>query len=179
MENGTLRVDGQTYTTGLGLNAKCTLVYNLPEGHNYVTFRTLCGYDSSCDTDNPNSTGTTMEFLIYAVKSSNNFTVDLTQLGYGANESVPLHDIWAEKDLDPVTGTLTATVPSHGARLFRLGDNTPDKIEGVISDRNTINSLFPADVFDLNGMLLKQNASSIDNLPKGLYIIGGKKVYKK
>ena len=179
VENGTLRVDGQTYTTGLGLNAKCTLVYNLPEGHNYVTFRTLCGYDSSCDTDNPNSTGTTMEFLIYAVKSSNNFTVDLTQLGYGANESVPLHDIWAEKDLDPVTGTLTATVPSHGARLFRLGDNTPDKIEGVISDRNTINSLFPADVFDLNGMLLKQNASSIDNLPKGLYIIGGKKVYKK
>ncbi len=180
VENGPLKIEGVTYSTGLGLNAQCTLVYDLPEGHNYKTFRALCGYDSSCDTDNKSNSGTTMEFLIYAVRNDDNsFKVDLTQFGYGPTESVPLHDIWANEDLEPVVGTLETFVPSHGARLFRLGNNTPDQIEGVISDSAAIGNLLPADVYDLNGMLLRQNAESLDSLPKGLYIVGGKKVYKK
>ena len=176
VENGTLRVDGQTYTTGLGLNAQCTLIYKLPEGHNYKTFRALCGYDSSCDTDNKSNSGTTMEFLIYAVKENNKFDVDLTQFGFGANESVPVHDIWAKKDLDPAVGTLHTTVPSHGARLFRLGDNTADNIQGVVSDKQAIKALFPGDIYDLNGLLIRKNATSADSLPKGIYVIRGVKI---
>ena len=124
VENGTLRVEGTSYTTGLGLNAQCTLIYDLPRGHSFKTFRALCGYDSSCDTDNTSSTGTTMEFLIYVTQSAT-FTFDLTQLGYGADEAVPVHDIWAREDLPAATGTLSLEVPSHGTRLLRLGDNEP------------------------------------------------------
>lgn len=127
VENSTLRVDGQSYTTGLGLNAECTLVYNLPAGHKYTTFRALCGYDSSCDTDNLSSTGTTMEFFVY-VTTSQAFTFDLTQLGYAADESVPVYDIWAGEQLSPVSGTISVSVPSHGVKLYRLGDNPPNRI---------------------------------------------------
>ena len=109
-------VAGKTYSTGLGLNAQCTLVYSLPANHRYTTFRALCGYDSSCDSDNPSSTGTTMEFLVYAVKDTDtDYTFDLTLLGYGANEAIPVHDIW-NPDSEPfeAMGILSTKVPNHG-----------------------------------------------------------------
>ncbi|MBQ6964131.1 MAG: cellulase family glycosylhydrolase [Bacteroidaceae bacterium] len=125
VEGGTLKVEGQSYETGLGMNAQCTLIYDLPEGHNYKTFRALCGYDSSCDTDNTSSTGTTMEFLFY-VTTNDAYTFDLTQLGYGADEAVPVYDIWQKQSLGTATGTITTNVPSHGVKLFRMGDNKAD-----------------------------------------------------
>lgn len=183
VEGGTLRVDGQAYEIGLGMNGACTLIYALPKGHNYKTFKALCGYDSSCDTDNPNSTGTTMEFIIY-VTQSEDFIVDLTQFGYGAEESVPVYDVWAKEDVGNVAGKISTQVPSHGAKLFRLGDNPipddgddddnkgddnggneeePDAIKGVTSDN--VN----AKVYDLMGR-------PVQTPSKGLYIQNGKKI---
>jgi len=127
VEGGPLRVDGQTYATGLGLNAQCTLVYDLPNDHGYTTFRALCGYDSSCDRDNPSTSGTTMEFLFYVTKPTP-FVFDLTQLGYAADEQVPVYDIWAKTPVGSACGTIEADVASHGVKLFRLGDNIPDGI---------------------------------------------------
>ena len=186
IENGNLRVNGKTYARGLGMNARCTLVYDLPEGHTYTTLRALCGYDSSCDTDNTSSTGTTMEFLVYTVTDTPDFTVDLTRLGYGATESVPVHDIWAKKDLEPAVGTLSVSVPSHGTRLFRLGDKVATGISTPIArpqqDDNVpyaTEASLPADVYTLGGVLLKSNATRLADLPKGIYIIGGKKLQVK
>ncbi len=125
VEGGTLKVDGVSYTNGLGLNAECTLIYDLPEGHDYVTFRTLCGYDSSCDTDNTSSSGTTMEFYIYVTKSGG-YTVDLTQLGYQSDQAIAVTDCWSGEALDSVTGSIYAEVPSHGVKLFRL---SPERTE--------------------------------------------------
>ena len=127
VEGGTLKVDGVPYDTGLGMNGECTLVYDLPAGHKFKTFKALCGYDSSCDTDNTSSSGTTMEF-IFTANVNPPFTVDLTQLGYAATDVVPVYDIWAKEKVGTATGTITAEVPSHGARLFRLGDNAPDGV---------------------------------------------------
>jgi len=130
VEGGTLRVDGKAYATGLGMNAECTLVYELPEGHDYRTFRAICGYDSSCDRDNPASTGTTMEFVVQ-VTCNEHIRVDLTGLGYEENETVPVYDIWERKVLEPVRGCIDVKVPSHGVKLYRLGDNRADGIEKV------------------------------------------------
>ncbi len=138
VEGGTLVVDGVSYTTGLGMNATCTLVYNLPEGHDWVTFKALCGYDSSCDTDNTSDSGTTMTFSFSVVKNGG-YSIDLTQLGYAADQKVAIYDIWAKADSSSATGTLYADVPSHGARLFRL---TPQRTEGSsISVETTPDSL--------------------------------------
>ena len=144
VEGRTLTVEGKTYETGLGMNAQCTLIYNLPAGHKYKKFRALCGYDSSCDTDNPNSSGTTMDFQFYVTKNAG-YTFDLTKIGYGANESVPVYDIWQKEYLGTATGTITAKVPSHGVKLYRLGDKvasginqvtTSDKIKGNAKGNN-------------------------------------------
>lgn len=123
VENGPLKVEGKSYSTGLGMNASCTLVYDLPEGHNYVTFRSLCGYDSSCDTDNTGATGTTMEFIV-KVDGDQGYDVDLTGLGYRADQPISLYDCWAKTPLETVTRSLHVEVPSHGAKLYRL---TPER----------------------------------------------------
>ena len=156
VEGQTLRVDGKSYTTGLGLNAECTLVYNLPAGHNYKTFRALCGYDSSCDNDNTSSSGTTMEFFFYVTKSDD-FVVDLTELGYSASETVPVYDIWGKESLGTVNGNISTKVPSHGARLFRLGDAIATGIERTQTpgEANDVSRKSGRDVsFDLSGRMV-------------------------
>lgn len=176
VEGKSLVVNGTTYQTGLGMNAECTLVYNLPEGHKFVTFKGLCGYDSSCDKDNTSSTGTTMEFLFYVTKNEA-FNFDLTQLGYGAEEEVPVYDIWAKESLGSVKGSIEAIVPSHGAKLFRLGDATPTGIFTIDEDAatagNSKKKSGAADWYDLQGRKVKEPSAP------GLYIHDGKKVLKK
>lgn len=181
VEGGALVVDGKSYTTGLGMNAQCTLVYTLPEGHGYTTFKALCGYDSSCDRDNTSSAGTTMEFIVYADKTED-YTFDLTLLGYGADEAVPLYDVWQKQSVGTATGVLTTRIPSHGAKLFRLGNNEADAIQSVpvdgdSSDRQDDKSaayegLGSGEVsYDLSGLPI-----TLSNAP--VYIHQGKKVMR-
>ena len=166
VEGQPLRVDGQTYTTGLGLNAQCTLIYNLPEGHNYKTFRALCGYDSSCDTDNTSSSGTTMEFLFYVTQKLP-YEFDLTLLGYQPTETVPLHDVWEGQSAGTATGILSTNVPSHGVKLFRIGDKPSTSIDVIPHSAATpLNS--QSSVFNLQGIQVSEPG-------RGLYIKDGKK----
>ena len=181
VENGPLRVDGTTYTTGLGLNAQCTLVYDLPAGHNYKPFRALCGYDSSCDTDNTSTSGTTMEFIVYVTKNEV-FSFDLTQLGYSATESVPVHDIWSKTDLAPATGVISASVPSHGVRLFRLGDKKANAIQSLhatqTNNAEAVRRGYQSHVYDLGGRIIG-TVGSADASAKGPFIVNGKKVVQQ
>lgn len=173
VEGGTLKVEGKSYATGLGLNAECTLVYDLPADHSFVTFKALCGYDSSCDSDNKSTTGTTMEFLVYATQSQD-FVLDLTQLGYASDEEVPVYDIWSKKQLAPAVGTVSADVPSHGARLFRLGDaiSVPDAIKTIHSEQGN-SAGGQGKIYTLTGLQVAHPVRS------GVYVIDGNKVRVK
>ena len=172
VEGGALVVEGKTYSLGLGLNAECTLIYDLPKGHDYVKFSALCGYDSSCDRDNTSSSGTTMEFLISrSQRKAATISVDLTQFGYGADEEVPLHDIWANESAGTTSGTLSVEVPRHGVKLYRLGDNIPQGI-----DRENISYPSSPDIYTLQGMKLNNAAHE---LSRGIYIVEGKKMVVK
>ena len=173
VEGQTLKVDGKSYATGLGMNAECTLVYDLPEGHAFTRFKALCGYDSSCDTDNSSATGTTMEFLVYTTRQEV-FEFDLTTLDYAAGEAVPVYDVWAGESLGNVRGKISVEVPSHGARLFRLGDAKVaegDALEEVTPDgasgRRVRNG-----VYNLLGQQVEGPVEA------GLYIKDGRKVVK-
>lgn len=172
VEGGALVVEGKTYSLGLGLNAECTLIYDLPKGHDYVKFSALCGYDSSCDRDNTSSSGTTMEFLISrSQRKAATISVDLTQFGYGADEEVPLHDIWANESAGTTSGTLSVEVPRHGVKLYRLGDKIPQGI-----DRDNISYPSSPDIYTLQGMKLNNAAHE---LSRGIYIVEGKKMVVK
>jgi len=47
-------------------------------------------------------------------------TVELSLAQLGITGSATVRDLWAQKDLGSVTGTISATVNSHGAALFRI-----------------------------------------------------------
>ncbi len=169
VEGKTLTVEGQTYETGLGLNAQCTLIYDLPAGHKYKKFRALCGYDTSCDKDNPNSTGTTMDFQFFVTKTAG-YTFDLTQLGYKADEAVPVYDIWEKQSAGTATGTITAKVPSHGVKLYRLGDKIAEGINNVnVTDKGSNVKVGIDSYYNLAGQ-------KVNPAKKGIYIHNNKKV---
>ncbi len=174
VEGGPLRIDGQQYATGLGMNAKCTLVYDLPQGHSFTTFQALCGYDSSCDTDNTSATGTTMEFLVYVLKNEP-YVFDLSQLGYAADEAVPVYDVWQQQSLGTATGTITTVVPSHGVRLLRLGMKPTNAIHDVQPSTFNVQpspfNVHRSMVYDLQGRPI-----GAEHLHKGLYISSGRKM---
>ena len=174
VEGGPLKVDGQTYTKGLGMNAQCTLIYTLPKGHNYVKFHALCGYDSSCDKDNTSTSGTTMEFFL-SLTQPNSFKIDfdLTLLGYGANEEVPLYDIWAKKSAGTACGTLSAEVAKHGVKLYRLGNKVPNAIKDIETQKDgKVTTNGKDTMYNLNGQATKNPA------PRSIYIKNGKKYIK-
>lgn len=169
VEGQALRIEGTTYENGLGMNGECTLIYDLPEGHKYKTFKGLCGYDTSCDTDNTSSSGTTMEFFIYATGQNADHVVDLTQFGYAADEKVPVYDIWEKTSVGEVSGTLKTSVPSHGVKLYRLGDNKPNAIK-TIEQQEQNKSGFSSEeqCYDLMGR-------KVQSISHGFYIKKGKK----
>jgi len=54
-------------------------------------------------------------------KGDTNITLDFTQLGFVASESIPVYDIWKQKALGEHQGNFTATeVPCHGTAFLRL-----------------------------------------------------------
>ena len=172
VEGQALRIEGVTYN-GLGMNAECTLVYDLPEGHKFKTFRGLCGYDTSCDNDNTSTSGTTMEFFIYAVGQNLEHVVDLTQFGYAADQKIPLYDVWARESLGEVSGQLKASVPSHGAKLYRLGDNVPTGVKGVEEFKGSkVQGNKESVYYDFLGRRVQHPS-------QGFYIKEGKKIYKE
>ena len=176
VEGGSLVVEGKTYSLGLGLNAECTLVYDLPAGHDYVTFRALCGYDSSCDRDNTGSSGTTMEFLVsLAQPTAATISFDLTRLGYAADEEVPLYDIWAKEDAGTASGTVSAEVPKHGVKLYRLGNKVPTRMERPEAPGD-VEGMGSKGIYTIQGVKLD---TAVERLSGGVYIMDGKKVVVK
>lgn len=169
VEGGTLKIDGKSYSNGLGMNAECTLIYTLPDGHDYVKFSALCGYDSSCDTDNKSTTGTTMEFIL-SIAESQSYTFDLTTLGYAAKEEVPLHNIWTKTDEGTAQGTIQVEIPKHGVVLYRLGNDVADGIDHIESCEGDASAPSRnSTMYTLNGTATKHPA------PKTIYIKDGKK----
>ena len=66
-------------------------------------------------------------------------------------------------------------------RLYYYGSMTEDEVTGIqstLADKTDGEGLFstPADVYSLQGVLVRQQATSTDGLPKGIYIVKGKKI---
>lgn len=51
---------------------------------------------------------------------------------------------------------------------------TPDGIDTITTD----SGLHSGNVYDLNGRLIRQGSTSLEGLPRGIYIVGGKKVLR-
>ena len=74
--------------------------------------------------------------------------------------------MWFLKDPDPQNASMSRTFVING-----IADNTVTEISGVVIDNGMAET---GRIYNLNGQYMGDNASK-DNLPKGLYIMNGKK----
>ena len=58
--------------------------------------------------------------LVNTGSKANAISVGWETLGWDAARSASVRDLWAHADLPAATGSLAATVPSHGVAAFRL-----------------------------------------------------------
>ena len=89
-----------------------------------------------------------------------------------ATESVPVHDIWAGEDLDTATGSFSTTVPSHGVKLFRLGDKATTGIN------NPTTPAVQSSIFNLQSSIYNLQGQRVSADWKGIQIQNGKKRVK-
>ena len=97
-----------------------------------------------------------------------------------------------------VTPTTTSTLKANRWYLestprkgYGSTYQAPKRIELVVVDENgevtgveelplteDKNAVWPADVYDLNGRLVKAQAKNLNELPKGVYVVNGQKWVK-
>jgi hypothetical protein len=129
LNNGTLTVNGKTYTNGYGVNAYSTIQLDLPAG--YTTFKSFCGFDDEVLSA---ANGVTIEFMAFTQDPSNTSSVatpvDLASLGFSGNCLV--RDLWAKKDTGTFAGTQFAPlVKTHGAKLYRISAQNRSALTSV------------------------------------------------
>ena len=191
VDGGVLKINGKSYSSGYGTNSNSVIEFDLPQGHNFVKFETLCGYDSNMNTA-PN--GVTMEFMIFtedpAPHKSEIMNLDLRSLGIEDGQACKITDMWSGKEIGTFTNDQhSPEVNEHGAVLYRITP-VPNKIEkakkkdelvvkvisnGVEITTDKAKKIF---VFNLNGSVVKekmlQPGVNMLILNKGEYVINSK-----
>ena len=104
---------------GLGLSS---------QGNSVIEFALPAGavrFQATGIIENPKGADTPLRFLVVVAKPKNEsqetrapITVKLADLGL--NGSVTVRDLWTHRDLGSVTNEFSASIPCHGAGLYRL-----------------------------------------------------------
>ena len=108
----------------------------------------------------------------------------ITFIGTFVKDTVPARAyVWSQNKLYH----LTRDMDLYGFRSYMWEDATGQSklsnwtiggstaIDGIVESFDTK----PYDIYNLNGQKVKTNATSLDGLPSGLYIVNGKKVVKR
>ena len=111
IDGGTLKVNGVSYSKGLGVNSNSVIIYDLPKDHKFVKFEALCGYDSDMNSA-PN--GVTMEFMVFtqdpAPNKSEVMSLDLRSLGFAEGEMCKITDMWSGKEIGTFSDDQHSTI---------------------------------------------------------------------
>ncbi len=121
-DGNTMSIGGVTYSKGFGVNAPSMLTFTLPEGHEYVAFKSVVGHDD--DVVNAPS-GVTMEFRLFtqnpAPDNAAVVPLDLTRLGFAPEQECRIIEMWKGTDMGTFKGSEFApTLRSHASGLYRV-----------------------------------------------------------
>lgn len=121
-DGNTMSIGGTTYDKGFGVNAPSMLTFTLPEGHEYVQFKAIVGYDD--DVVNAPS-GVTMEFRVFtqnpAPDNAAIVPLDLTKLSFAPEQECRITEMWKGTDMGTFKGNEFApTLRSHASGLYRV-----------------------------------------------------------
>lgn len=114
-----LRLSGQPVTDGIGAHARAHLVFTLPPG--YTRFQTFAALD---DVAVGHKTGATVRFRVLAGEDAP-ATVRVPLADLDLSGEARVRDLWTRSDLGLVRDEIALEVPSHGARLLRVGASSP------------------------------------------------------
>ncbi len=195
IDGGRLLINGKSYANGFGVNSNSIIEFDLPEGHDYVTFEALCGYDSNMDSA-PN--GVTMEFMVFtqdpAPQKSEVMSIDLRDIGFENKQTCRITDMWSGEELGIFKNDeFSPLINMHGAGLYKITpalsdpnsikkNNSKDDTFSVISTPEGVklkcNKKEMVKIYSLTGNLvynaeLKEGDHFIE-LPKSEYVINNR-----
>ncbi len=193
-DGGTLKLGSKTYLRGFGVNAPSQLVFTLPDGHNYTTFKATVGYDAGVQSA-PH--GVTMEFRVYTQDPAPDYsapvTLDLTLLGYDATQQCRITEMWKGTDMGTYSNSEFAPVlRQHASGLYRISPVSTG-INSVAKDKNTLQiesgdscitvhstTSTTLRLYTLAGIYIKTLTVNAGTnrypIPHGTYILAGKTV---
>ncbi|MBQ8282812.1 MAG: NPCBM/NEW2 domain-containing protein [Paraprevotella sp.] len=121
-DGGRISINGIAYDYGFGVNAPSMLTFTLPEGHDYVTFKSVVGYDD--DVANAAS-GVSMEFRVFTEEPTpgvyESIALDLTQLGFASDQLCKITEMWKGTEMGTFKNAEFAPqVKSHASGLYRV-----------------------------------------------------------
>lgn len=109
--------------------------------------------------------------------------------GYGKLKGYNVYrndELIATLPADATSTTVTFDPNAEATRysvsaVYAGGESTAAYDEACQTDIHdvTINAQHPADVYTVDGRLVRKNATSLAQLPKGIYVVNGKKIVKK
>jgi hypothetical protein len=138
IDNNPLKVNGVTYTNGIGVHSYSYIEYDLPEG--YTHFSSFCGFDD--EVLNAPESDVSMEFMVFTEEprlsiTSKNIAFDLTTLGFSGE--VTVRDLWAKQNLGTFSGSAFApAINFHGAGLYKLSSATSSVKKKEATNRITV-----------------------------------------
>lgn len=145
-----MAIGGVAYDYGFGVNAPSMLTFTLPEGHEYVKFKSIVGYDD--DVVNASS-GVSMEFRVFtqdpAPGESEAIALDLTQLGFAADQECKITEMWKGTEMGTFKGSEFAPqIRSHASGLYRV--SAVERTAGASVSMNITDSeLVSGEAFDV------------------------------
>lgn len=121
-DGNTMTINGVAYDKGFGVNAPSMLTFTLPEGHQYVAFRSTVGYD---DDVNNAPQGVTMEFRVFTQNPEPDNTaavaLDLVALGFAKDQECKIVEMWKGTEMGVFKNSEFAPVlRSHASGLYRV-----------------------------------------------------------
>lgn len=157
VENSTLNIGGETYTTGLGMNSNAVAEYSIPKDKNYIRFESLVGLDYSVLTDAPsnNNSASTVEFLVFGDKikqeSISEITLPLTELGFEENQQCIVTDLWQNSEVGVFNNdNFKASLAKHQSAFY--------KVESLVR-ANTNNVTISANDIEKNSAIISVSIS--------------------
>lgn len=125
-QGNTITIDGVQYQLGLGCNAPAQFVFNLPEGHDFVTFKSIVGLDDDV-IKGPDAArwGATVEARVFVEDptptASAPVGLDLTLLGLEVGQSAEITDLWnGTKEGTFKDDEFVKTYNTHASGFYRI-----------------------------------------------------------
>ena len=120
VDGNALKVNGTTYTNGIGANSDFIMTVTLPSGTEWKTFKSFVGIDDAVSGRN----GATVEFLVYTTDPTSyslDIPVPLTDIGFGTDQECVITDIWTGEVLGSFTNSnFVPNIPEHACGYYKI-----------------------------------------------------------